>query len=119
MSNLPSNWRIRHGKYTYRVPRSLQARLGAVEITLGKTYEEALLKFENLTADRTLQRDEKLLSLSEIGSLPRGPGGVYFLFNEADQLIYVGQSANIWRRLLGHQSKGKVEYSTVRALRRR
>lgn len=59
-----------------------------------------------LTAKPALARLHPALKTEKINSLPEDPG-VYYFYNDAGEIIYIGKSINIHKRVLSHLSNGR------------
>lgn len=63
------------------------------------------------------KRVQELSSLRPLPELLSKPvPGVYLLFNELDQLLYVGQSLDMGKRIVQHRSKKEIPFCSARWL---
>ena len=88
--------------------------VGGQKIPLGSCPIKARHRWAELEAGRPID-DGKLLELPNLlkRSIPlAGTPGIYFLFANG-QLMYVGRSINLWRRIEEHKRRSFDSYSFV------
>lgn len=101
---LPKRWQISHGAYYYRVPPGHEKYWDHKKrFYLGRTFEEALSKFESVASREDLSVDVDGGSLLEEADIVNAAysfvkSGVYFLLSEG-RVIYVGRSSCIPSRI--------------------
>jgi len=82
----------------HRAEGDAQATVALLKILLDKDADKNILK-DHIRLKPKKQVDTKLLKLLE--DLPK-EAGVYFFYNENDELLYVGKSKNIYKRVNQH-----------------
>lgn len=55
-----------------------------------------------------------MFTLDDLQSL-RGLTGVYFLYNDKKELVYIGKSTNMYSRILEHKFENKKDFSYFKA----
>ena len=53
-------------------------------------------------------RKEVFFSINKINSVPDNILGVYFLYNKSNEILYIGKSVNVKKRVKQHISSGKI-----------
>ena len=51
---------------------------------------------------------EVFFSINKINSIPDNILGVYFLYNKSNEILYIGKSVNVKKRVKQHISSGRI-----------
>jgi predicted GIY-YIG superfamily endonuclease len=106
---LPTNWRIKHGAYYYRVPSGARKlwehkqdyRLGA---TLGEAMEVFRSRYNAIDLDAGINVPP--IESVTAARIPIDASFIYFLF-DGDTCVYVGQTRGLTQRISQHKAMGK------------
>jgi DNA polymerase-3 subunit epsilon len=96
----------------HRAEGDAKATVTLLKILLEKDREKQIIK-EHVRLKPKKQVDTKLLNLLE--NLPK-EAGVYFFYNENDELLYVGKSKNIYKRVNQHFTNTSSKSKTLQRL---